>query len=278
MGEMMREEVINTLSYLWSSISKYPVKGVLHMVTPGSDARIFYIGEKVTTQISKLSFKCAIKHSLLRQFDVLENFIGAPIVNKKVLEILSRVCPQDFEAFPIVVCNQDKTQEFEDRNYYIINILRVLDHINDDESYVMHHRIEDQEITDIRKLKLHNHCMRTVHLSRDKQFLPLIVVSSMLVSEFRKHKIKGVRFMRPEEVYDRPFPEEYLIGMYPIDAEAAKRYFLGQLNSKEEYAYFKTRVPRIPQELLHQLIDMILSRSDFHREQCEELLRLMDEQ
>lgn len=56
---------------------------------------------------------------------------------------------------------------------------------------------------------------------------------------------------------------------------AAKGYFIDMLNRKTQYEIFKTKIDKIPPHILETLIEMILSRSSFHQEQCDEIKKMI---
>lgn len=264
--------------YLWWPAGNYPEKGYLryNWKEQETDDLIFMQGHPVPDQNYDLVVQCGLEEKHLTNFDLLPGHIVGPVVNQRTIDILSTICPKDFQAFPITIINDPKIAVYENRDYFLINVTREVDSVDRENSYL---DLEEDGlgIDNIRKLIFKTGCMENVHLAREKYFHPLVIVSPPLVKAFNKEKIKGARFLEGQEVYDRLFPEEYLVGIFPEDSEAAKRYFVSKLNDKEEYAFFKTRIPKIPQYILEALIEMTVSRSSFHKEQCEEIRELLKE-
>jgi len=203
------------------------------------------------------------------KYDCPANTSGSILVNERALELLQRVCPDDFEAFDAVIQTRDAVLE----NYKIINILKLVDCIDLEKSWCRY--FESGNLRSVENLIIKEHCMEGVNLARDKNLHSLILFSPELVKAFHKEKIKGKRFLTDQEAYSKPFPEDYLSILYTNDPEGAKRYFVSTLNDREEYAFFKTRIPKIPHAILESLIDMTLSRSSFHKEQCEEIREIL---
>ncbi len=202
----------------------------------------------------------------LSKWDVLANTFSSPLVNARALRVLNELCPNDFQVFDTTV----KAKDGVTKEYKLLNILRLVDSIDMEKSMYTWSDPDEKCLINLKQLHFNSSCMQSTHLARDKQ-LPMILVSRTLRDAFRKNKIKGAKFLEDQEAYNIPYPEEYLESVFPEKPEAAKRYFVATMNNKQEYEFFKTRIHKIPREILETLIDMTLSRSSFHKEQCEEI-------
>lgn len=241
-----------------------------------TDNFIFMDGSNLPSKDYQLILYSNVIEMQLIKNDVLPNISGSPIVNLKVIELLTKLCPDDFQYFPVTIINDDKLEKFENKDYYIVNILRSIDSVDRNKSYIETYD-DGADIKYIYQLYFRPHCMGSVRLARENYFKPLIMVDKIIKDEFKKHKIKGAVFQEDLEAYGRPFPEEYLTLVFPEDPEAAKRFFVSILNRAKDYEFFKTRIHKMPAEILRAIIDMTLSRSSFHAEQCAELLKMLND-
>jgi len=262
--------------YIWWNAENYPQKGHLkyNWREQETDDLIFMRARPVSKQEYNLVFQCSLEEDKFLKFDILPNLSVAPIANKRVIDILFAICPNDFQAFPVTIVNSPKLSAYENHDYFLINITQEVDSVDRELSYLDLGK-DGIDIEYIKKLVFKPVCMDDKHLACEMYFHPLELISPTLVKAFKKEKIKGGRFLTDVESYNESFPEEYLACMFPEDPEVAKRYFVSQLNDKEDYAFFKTRIPRIPNNILETLIDMTLSRSSFHKGQCEEIREIM---
>lgn len=91
------------------------------------------------------------------------------------------------------------------------------------------------------------------------------------VQEFSDFKMIELK-----EYDDKPdaeqLPDERIMALFDEKApDAAKREFVKIMNKKVEFDTLKERIHRIPPHVVESLIEMTLSRSSFHKEECEEL-------
>jgi len=80
---------------------------------------------------------------------------------------------------------------------------------------------------------------------------------------------------RSQEVKESIVDE--IVDSFNRTPEEAKRIFILTLNNKEKFNAFKLIIPNIPPNILESLIEMTLSRSSFHKEECEEIKKIMRE-
>lgn len=225
---------------------------------------------KVLTPPYKFIFEAEAEAARVQQYDILPNTFNSLLVNKRALNILKDFCPEDFQVLEhTLLQTKDKTLT----NYALINLRKLVKCIDFEKSWCEFW--ECGRVRSIKKLFFKSNCMKEVHLARLKEFHHVILFSPELVATLKKEKIKGAQFLTDQQSYNKLFPEEYLSGIFPENPEATKRYFVSQLNTKKDYEFFKTRIPKIPPDILEALIDMTLSRSSFHKEQCEEIREIM---
>ena len=263
--------------YIWCTPTNYPEKGYLryNWQKQKTDQYIFMGGHPVPQEDYDLILQCGFEEDRLKKFDLLPGHVVAPIVNQRTIDILSTICPNDFQFFPVTIINTPKIETYENRDYFLLNLTQEIDSVDRENSYLKFWK-NGVKIRDIRKLIFKQDCMKNIHLAREKFFHPLELLSPVLVNAFKKAKLKGGGFLTDLEEYNALFPEEYLEATFSENPEAAKRYFVAQMNDKEEYAFFKTRIHKIPRHILESLIEMTLSRSSFHQEQCEEIRNILN--
>jgi hypothetical protein len=135
------------------------------------------------------------------QYGCLPNNAGSPIVNDRVLALLSVHCSNDFQAFPVVIKNENpRLPDFENHDYHLLNITHCVEAIDREKSIIKYY--PNGKIDDLKVLFLKENCLGEHHLARVKDYTPKIVVSSELLKLFKKEKVKGVRFMTDEEWFN----------------------------------------------------------------------------
>ncbi|ARN84930.1 hypothetical protein [Candidatus Nucleicultrix amoebiphila] len=99
------------------------------------------------------------------------------------------------------------------------------------------------------------------------------------VEEFSEYttaaEMLGYDFIE-ETNQEKSFSETYLVELFSESPEEAKRYFIRTLNNKENYELLKSLIPKIPSDILKILIEMTVSRSSFHKDQCAEIKDIME--
>lgn len=137
------------------------------------------------------------------QFEKL-NFLWCPegsilVVHYRVVEKFKEFCPNDFQALPITIKNFDgkgaknlQTNTFENKNFYLINILKLED-IYDKSFFVT----EKGKMTKLLKTVFNQNCMNGALLARDKERFPYIFFDPSLANHFIN--TKGIQFCTEEE-------------------------------------------------------------------------------
>jgi len=207
-------------------------------------------------------------------YDVLPNNTPAPIVNQRVLNILTKYCSDDIQAFPVVIRNENpKLPDFENHDYFLINITRLVDAIDKRSSKLTYYDTEN--INSIKKLRLQENCLLGYSLARIKGYEPLEIVSPNLVSLLKKEKITGAKFEKDYEAYpDAPSDTDLLIHFYKNDPQHARTYLVQILNDSRRLAELKEELEQIPLPILEGLVRLMLAKSQFHKKECEDLVNL----
>ena len=115
------------MAYIWGKTSKIPdyltagrtaeniSKDIANSLTHGKEINsnnIKYIMLMSNTQL--------LNKAKIFQWDVLNETIGVPLVNQKVLDILSKECVGKFQAIPAVIQLPDGS---EINDYFVINVI-----------------------------------------------------------------------------------------------------------------------------------------------------------
>lgn len=162
-------------------------------------------GLKYSTDPKDYDLIYSYKHSeeRLKQFDYLANTGQAPLVNQKVLDILNRLCPDDIQAFPVtIIPEKGSNHTFENQDYFLINITKLVDAIDLEKSEVDFFKEEgvQDQICHISKL---------VFVDKQDFDKPLIaritndnalkIVSPHLAQAFTEAGITGVEFVEDKD-------------------------------------------------------------------------------
>ena len=205
------------------------------------------------------------------KWDSLENAFGSPIINKRTLDILEAVCPEDFQAFPVIIQAKDGILE---HHYWALNILASVDCIDPQRS-LLEYWENSNRINNIDRLEFKTSSMLQHHLCRVSNHMQMFVVSPELVKIFKQHKIRGPKFYRDDEVYNRYIlPEDVLMEWHKKDPDEAQRRFVRILCQSKEYNRLKEGLNKIPLATLEDIVSRTLSKTIMHQDQCNELMQL----
>lgn len=117
------------------------------------------------------------------------------VAHRRAIEKLTEMCPDDFQAFPIEIKNLDsKDTPFINKDYYIINILNLVDAIDKEKSDI---RYSKNGVPYIDKVILKENGIDGHLLARDRLYEPFILFDPKLAREFVKSK--GINFLDEEE-------------------------------------------------------------------------------
>ena len=152
------------------------------------------------------------------------------LLNRKVIDIMQQICPEDFEAIPVTIINQRKNSEyFEIKDFYALNFLKCVDAIDRQESTIQWGKFND--VPHVSKLRYKENpwqdgAIRIPHKKREEQH-----------RHFRLEKpcklaidvVTGAYIWHPELARDIPFdPYFWLIEdseqlCWSIEKEPAKK-------------------------------------------------------
>lgn len=151
-----------------------------------------------------LLYTYAYPEKKLISYDCMPNTGQAPLVSKLVMKLLEKFCPNDFQAFPVVIQNENpRLSDFENHDYRLLNITNTVDSFDKDKTEFNYssEKLGGHIYGVKRHLNLKENAMGTHHLARDATLHSYVLVSPELVALFEKEKITGVRFLKDEEAY-----------------------------------------------------------------------------
>ena len=185
--------------YIWGIINNYPESmwGVWNQEKSGFGyvfERHKIVGDEVGVPI--ITFKKPI--AKIKKYDSLITDTLLPIVNKKMRDILDKICPNDVQYCDVDINCQDGKLE----GYKIVNILssvKAIDHDKSKYSYI--HGTNDTAIMGFQHLALKQNALSNAkcHFARELEYSVHILISDTLANEFKKNKVTGVSFYTIEK-------------------------------------------------------------------------------
>jgi len=143
-----------------------------------------------------------------KQYDSIPNDADAPLVNQKIVDLLMKIAPNEVQFFDAEVHCKDGILT----DYKLLNVTRNFIGIDREKSICkMMFPDAPDEIRGFKFLTYKPGCMGSLKLARDEEYSPNLLVTEQLKQAFEKEKIKGCRFVRPEDFY-RPMRPEDLVG------------------------------------------------------------------
>ncbi len=264
--------------YIWDEPNRFPNKAIgdYNWRIHKTNRLDFIQGKELNLKNPDLILSVEISSEQLLKYDCLPNNFGSPLVNKKVLSILNKLCPEDFQVFDAEI----RTKDGIETSYKILNIIRTIDSIDMKKSI---YKLSPEGIPrNVQKLFFKKNCMGSYHMAREIYYHPLELVSKDLVQIFKKEKITGVRFLKDEELYDYTSPEEIIASYYKDLSDGSRRILISTLASRPRLEDLKESICRLPKEsivslipMFEDLVNQILIKSQLHKNECEELLEFL---
>lgn len=144
-------------------------------------------------------FHSEVEPSIFCQYDNLaNNGNGFLLVNKKVINILASVCPDDIQLFPSIIFPENpKKITFENHDYWVLNLTKTVDVI--DQRNSTFELWQDKDLKRIKKVTFIEDNMNNVHIGRQYNNLDSVILSLELVKILKKEKVRGVKFIKDFE-------------------------------------------------------------------------------
>ncbi|MDP3371288.1 MAG: hypothetical protein Q8S21_00095 [Candidatus Paracaedibacteraceae bacterium] len=146
-----------------------------------------------------LIFHSEVKPSVFTQYDNLANNGGGLLlVNKKIIDILLQVCPDDIQIFPAIILPENpKKMTFENHNYWVLNLTKTVDVIDKENS--TYTQLENLGLKFPKTVTYVQNSMGDVHIGRQYNYQPDVIASPELVKIFKREKITGLKFKKDNE-------------------------------------------------------------------------------
>jgi len=163
------------------------------------------------TSKSRLKYRAPIPKTALEKKDILYLDSTVPFVSEKVVSIFRRLCPNDFEAFPIELM----TSTGFSNKFFLINVTNLLDGCIDyDQSHFRpmfgKKEREFRSILSMSRLILTPGCMRGKGLARLYEKPNLVMVSPKIIDAMKQERVVGMEYVYLEDETNRMFKSNYL--------------------------------------------------------------------
>ena len=152
-------------------------------------------GQHIPDSMPKLIFGIKAKPEEFCKYDFLLPTLGpAFVVHKRVVDKLTEICPEDFQAFNVEIHNLDPDgEQFVNKDFYLINILHRIDAIDRENATL---RLSPNNMLRVTKKVFKEDGMQGHMLARD-ELTGSILFHPKLAAEFKKSK--GVQFLSDVE-------------------------------------------------------------------------------
>ena len=173
-----------------------------------TDVYIFSYGRKVPFQSENpdytaplqetknydLVYQSLVQPEIFLKYDFLPTNKPALVVNKKIINILSEICPEDIQIFPAtIVSEKPKKLTFENHDFWVLNLTKTVNVI--DETNSIYQQLENTPLKIPKKLTFVENSMNNCHIGRQFNYTPHVIVSPELAAIFKKEKVTGVKFL-----------------------------------------------------------------------------------
>jgi len=183
-------------AYLWKPLINYPNKWIgMYNDDKPPDRFIFFRGKFITEKLPKPIIDFVCPKERIEKLGSIYTTTGSPIVRNDVLEICADLFENQIQTFDVELHTENGVLN----NYKLINILNLVEGVNFEESICDYFR--DGLLMGYSYLVLKENCLGNLNIARLKETPSQILVSEKVKERFHKHKIKGARFIEPEEYY-----------------------------------------------------------------------------
>lgn len=167
-----------------------------------TDYFLFFREGRVEEKDYQLVFEIDMRENKLIELDVVPSTFPGLIVNKKVVEILKRVCPNDFQVFPVIIKSKPEKREskkFVNYDYFLIHIINKVESIDLEKSeFLLFDDDKPKERGNILspvKLRFKSNCLNGINIAKDSILKSVEFVSQSLFRVLFESDIKGVEFV-----------------------------------------------------------------------------------
>ncbi|MBP9878297.1 MAG: hypothetical protein KBF71_08215 [Alphaproteobacteria bacterium] len=202
------------------------------------------------------------------------------IVHQRVVNVLKENCPDEFQAFSVIIRNSDKNiQKFENHDYYAINLLNKIDCIDRDKSDLFYRDEEalEHDWFEIKRLVFKKEGIDPFQLAYLYGTQREIIHPSLAT---KLKKCKGVEFRPANSIYPKMrTPGEFIKFMYEAgdekSLESVRRSMITLFSPIELKRLRETYKPD-QEEAMLKGIELLKARSKMYDAECEELIIFME--
>jgi|GEM_PF-1447118 len=188
--------------YLWEIPETYPDNQIGRYERERSPDR-FLFEKGVFLNKEQVSTKPILKYGLskdqLINYDCLINSATLPVVNNRVVDILTEIAGDDIQLFDVTI----ECKDGELTGYKLVNITHTIKAIDLEQSIYSIRQLPrgNTMIANIKRLVFRANCMDQHQLIRDEETGHQLA-SQAIYEAFKREKITGVWLATPDEFYD----------------------------------------------------------------------------
>lgn len=132
----------------------------------------------------------------IAKLDCIPNNSASPVVNQKVVDLLLKLASEDVQFFDVEIHCKDGVLT----GYKLVNFTHTIKGIDHEKS--VYDKISQVDaIMGFRYVTYKPDCMGNHKLARDEEYFSHELVTEEIKQAFEQAKIKGVRFVKPEDRY-----------------------------------------------------------------------------
>ncbi|WP_028389484.1 imm11 family protein [Legionella fairfieldensis] len=185
--------------YLWQKPKNCTNKLIAEYDREHSPDRFLFL-DGVRLANKKVDKKIIFVHEMLQEkissYDCIPNNSSSPLVNQKIVDLLLELAPADVQFFDTEVHCKDGILI----NYKLLNVTSTIVGIDREKS--IYNLIAGTDAIDtFRYLTYKPGCMGAHKIARDEEYTNHLLVSEGIKIAFEKEKIKGIWFIRAEDLY-----------------------------------------------------------------------------
>ncbi len=185
--------------YLWEMPKNCTNKLIAEYDREKSPDRFLFL-DGVRVAREKVSKKLIFEHEMLKDkiigYDCIPNNSSSPLVNQKIVDLLLQLAPDDVQFFDAEVHCKDGFLT----GYKLLNVTSTFIGI-DHEKSIYTTLAGMAGIFGFKYLTYKPGCMGNHKIARDKEYLGNLLVTEEIKKAFEKEKIKGIWFIRAEDLY-----------------------------------------------------------------------------
>ncbi|WP_131777829.1 imm11 family protein [Legionella fairfieldensis] len=185
--------------YLWQKPKNCTNKLIAEYDREHSPDRFLFL-DGVRLANEKVDKKIVFIHEMLQAkisgYDCIPNNSSSPLVNQKIVDLLLELAPADVQFFDTEVHCKDGILT----NYKLLNVTSTIVGI-DHEKSIYTKMAQADAIAGFRYLTYRPGCMGNHKIARDEEYKSHLLVSEEIKQVFEKEKIKGIWFIKAEDLY-----------------------------------------------------------------------------